>query len=158
MGFPFDSTGIDPDARGASKILPKKWFKFEIVEFVSKAGDVYPLDGFTKEKNYPKVDILAQVIGDPEYEGERIFHSVTFMPAKGKDGKPTPGAGMAIHFLKSIGQPWEGKLKVESADWVGSEFMGYVISEEYQGKTKNKISEIKAVEAIGAKTESEIPF
>lgn len=152
MGFPYDGTGIDPDARGAGKILPKKWFKFEVVEFVSKAGESYPKDGFTKESNYPKVDILAEVKDDPEFEGERVFHSVTFLP-KGK-----PGDGMAIHFLKTIGQPWEGKFKVESSDWVGSEFMGYVVTDEYKGKIKNKISEIKSVDVAKVKAESEIPF
>lgn len=150
MGFPFDSTGIDPDARATNRVLPKQWFKFEIVEFVSKAGETYPRNGFTKENNYPKVDLLVQVVDNQEFDGERIFHSVTFLP-KGK-----PGDGMAIHFLKTIGQPWEKKFQINSEDWVGQEFMGYVITDEYKGKIKNKISEIKSVEA--AKAESEIPF
>jgi len=152
MGFPFDGTGIDPDTRGVGKVLPKKWFKFEIVEFVSKAGETYPKDGFTKESNYPKVDILAEVRDDPEFEGERVFHSVTFMP------KDKPGAGMAIHFLKTIGQPWEKKFQVSSENWVGQEFLGYVVTDEYKGKTKNKISEIKAVGEVVTKVEDGIPF
>jgi hypothetical protein len=71
---------------------------------------------------------------------------VTFLPAKQKDGKPTPGAGMSIHWLKTIQQPWEGKFEVDSHAWIGAKFMGYVINEEYNGKTKNKISEIKLYE------------
>jgi hypothetical protein len=146
--FGFDSTGINPDERGGGKLLPKRWFDLEIIEHVSKDGKTYPMEGYTNEAKYPKVDILVKVINDPEYNDERIFHTVTFMP---KDKK---GAGMAIHFLKSIGQPWEGKFQVASNNWVGCQFKGYVITDEYKGKTKNKIGEIKPMEEV----KESIPF
>lgn len=140
--FEFDATGIDASSQGQNKLLPKKWFAFQIIAFTSKAGDEYPKEGFTKEAKYPKVDFLAEVIDDEEYNGERIFHTVTFMP-KEKDG-----SGMAIHFLKTIGQPYEGKLKPDAQAWVGSKFMGYAITDEYKGKTKNKIGEIKVYDEV----------
>ena len=145
MSFNFNATGIDPDSKGTSKVLPKRWYNLEIVSFVSKAGDEYPKDGATKNGD-PMVNILCEVIDDVEFNGERVFHTVTFLPAKKADGKPTPGAGMSVHFLKTIGQPYEGEFKVISSDWVGCKFMGYLISEEYNGKTKNKIGEIKLYE------------
>lgn len=159
MSFDFDATGIQPSSQGQNKLLPKRWFSFEIVSYTTKDGSkTYPLEGFTKENNYPKVDILAQVIDDVEFEGERIFHSVTFMP------KDKPGAGMAIHFLKCINQPWEGKITADSENWVGERFQGYAIEDEYMGKKKNKLGEIKPYEqfvnpeiAAAAKT-NDIPF
>lgn len=161
--FDFDATGIDPDSKGTSKVLPKGWYDFEIVEFVSKAGDTYPKDGRTKN-NDPMVNILCEVINNPEFDGERVFHTVTFLPAKGPDGKPTPGAGMSVHFLKCIGQPFEGKISPDSSQWVGAEFSGYVIQDEYKGKIKNKLGEIKPMATFqnpeieqAAKTD-DVPF
>lgn len=147
MSFDYDATGIDMDQQFSNKLLPKGTYDFEIIEFVSKAGKQYPLEGYTKENNYPKVDLLVEVTTPGEFEGERLFHSVTFIP-KGK-----PGEGMALHFLKAIGQPYEGKLTVDASQWVGGEFVGYVIEDEYQGKKRNKISQVIA------KTKSDaLPF
>lgn len=143
--FDFDASGIDPDSKGTNKVLPKRWMNFEVVEFVSKAGDTYPKDGRTQNGD-PMVNILCEVVDDPEFDGERVFHTVTFLPAKKKDGTATPGAGMSVHFLKTIGQPWEGKIKPDSSQWVGARFMGYVIQDEWKGKIKNKLSEIKLYE------------
>ena len=157
--FDFNATGIDPDSKGTNKVLPKGWYNFEIVEFVSKAGDTYPKEGRTKNGD-PMVNILCQVKDDDEFQGERVFHTVTFLP------KGNPGAGMSVHFLKSIGQPWEGQFKVDSSQWVGSEFRGYVIIDEYNGKKKNKITEIKSLTvdpqvpfvAPGSSKNDEVPF
>jgi hypothetical protein len=159
MSFDFNATGIDPDSKGTAKLLPKRWFDFEIVEFHSKAGDVYPKDGKTKNGD-PMVNILCEVINDGEFDGERVFHTVTFLKAG------TPGAGMSIHFLKSIGQPWEGQFEVNSEAWVGAHFKGYVITDEYKGKTKNKLGEIKPIveteprnpDIVKAEKEDSVPF
>lgn len=151
MSFGFNSTGINPDERGANVVLPKRWYEFEIVPFISKDGKMYPVEGYTKENKYPKVDMLVEIVNDAEFDGERIFHTVTFMP---KDKK---GAGMAIHFLKTIGQPWEGEFQVDSKNWINKRFMGYVVQDEYNGKTRNKIGEIKPLGEM-AKKEADIPF
>lgn len=148
----YDTTGIDttkPSGSFEKKLLPKGNYNLEIIEFMSKSGEMYPKEGTTKNGD-PKVDILVQVTTAGEFEGERLFHSVTFMP------KDKPGAGMAVHFLKTIGQPYEGKIKVDPTQWVGAEFQGYVIQDEYQGKKGNKI---KGVEPIAeAKKDDSLPF
>lgn len=136
--FDYDATGVQPSSQGQGKILPKAWFNFEIISYTTNDGSkTYPMEGYTKENHYPKVDLLLQVIDNPEYEDCRVFHTVTFMP-KDKDG-----AGMAIHFLKCINQPFEGKIKPNSEDWVGEKLQGYAITDEYKGKTKNKLGEIR---------------
>jgi hypothetical protein len=104
------------------------------------------------------VNILCQVINNSEFDGERVFHTVTFLKAG------TPGAGMSIHFLKTIGQPFEGKISPDSSQWVGAEFAGYVIQEEYKGRIKNKISEIRPIskfknpEIDAAAKSNNVPF
>ena len=143
MSFNFDGTGIDPDSKGTNRVLAKGWYDFEIVSFVSKAGDTYPKEGRTKN-NDPMVSILCEVINNAEFEGERVFHTVIFL----KPG--TPGSGMSIHFLKTIGQAFEGQFVVDSSQWVGEQFSGYVVQDEYKGKTKNKITEIRAISDVQA--------
>lgn len=139
MSFNYDGTGIDPDAKGTSMLLPKRFHNFEILNFVTKDGTEYPKDGKTKNGD-PMVNFLCEVVDDEEFNGERVFHTVTFLDPK------SPGAGMSIHFLKTIGEPWENKFDVDSASWVGKRFMGYVINEEYKGRVKNKITDIKLYE------------
>lgn len=150
--FEFDGTDIKVDEKKSfeKKLLPKGTYSYEIVEFVSKAGETYPKEGKTKNGD-PKVDILCQVTTPGEFEGERVFHSVTFLP------KDKPGAGMAIHFLKTINQPWEGKFQVEPNAWIGERFRGYTIEDEYNGKKSNKI---KGIEPIGVPNApgSDLPF
>ena len=154
----FDATNIPPSAGGQGKVLPKGWYTFEIITYTTNDGSkTYPLEGFTKEKNYPKVDLLLQVVDNSEYEDCKVFHTVTFLP-EGKDG-----AGMSTHFLKTINQPFEGRLKVNTDDWVGERLQGYAIQDEYKGKIKNKLGEIKSVAVdpqapLKAKVDSDLPF
>lgn len=151
MSFDFDGTGIVvEDKQYVKKLMPKGNYDYEIVEFTSKAGESYPKEGKTKNGD-PKVDFLAEVVTPGEFEGERVFHSVTFLP------KDKPGAGMSIHFLKTINQPWEGKFQVDPIAWVGERFRGYTVEDEYQGKKSNKI---KGIEPIGIPNApgSDLPF
>lgn len=135
----YDATGIQvEDKQFTKKLMPKGTYEFEIIQFASKAGKEYPCEGVTKNGD-PKVDLLVQVTTPGEFEGERLFHSVAFMP------KDKPGAGMAVHFLKTIGMPWEGKITIDPSQWVGQAFKGYVVEDEYQGRKSNKI---KGVEPI----------
>lgn len=146
--FDFDGTGIVvEDKQFVKKLMPKGSYNYEIVGFVSKAGDTYPKEGKTKNGDM-KVDFLAEV-SDGEFKGERVFHSVTFLP------KDKSGAGMAIHFLKTINQDWEGKFTVDPNSWIGERFKGYTVEDEYQGRKSNKI---KGVEPIGVAKDDSLPF
>lgn len=147
--FDFDATGIEPSTGGGQKkLLPKQWFTFEIVPFTTKDGSkTYPLEGYTKKNNYPKVDVLVEVVDEGEFKGERVFHTVTFMP------KGTEGAGMAIHWLKTIGEPHEGKIRPNPQNWAYKRFQGFPFTDEYNGKKNNKLGEIKPIEKS-----DDIPF
>lgn len=147
MSFNYDATGITVEEKSfEKKLLPKGTYDFQIIEFTSKAGKSYPCEGTTKNGD-PKVDLLCEVTTPGEFQGERLFHSVTFM------SKDKPGSGMSVHFLKVIGQPWEGQIAIDPAAWSGAKFRAYVIQDEYQGKKGNKI---KGIEAI--KADDSLPF
>jgi hypothetical protein len=150
MPFDFDGTGIELKEQGSfeNKLLPKGWYDWEILDFVSKDGKQYPAEGLTKENKYPKVDMLVACITPGLHHGVRIFHSVAFLP------KDNPGAGMALHFLKTIGQSYEGKFIVDPLQWIGHTFRGYVIIDEYNGKKNNKIKQVETVKT----TNDDLPF
>ena len=90
------------------------------------------------KKGYPMVKVVFTVL-DASGHGKRIFHYVTFMPPKDSEGVTNKGAGMSVHFLKVIGQPYEGKIKVDPFSWINSEVFAKVIVDEYEGKKNNKI-------------------
>jgi hypothetical protein len=136
--FQHDSTGVKMDN---IELLPEGWHPFKIMaaeEGKSKSG-------------YPQVLTKCQSL-DPRFPDSKwVWHWVTFLP---KDHK---GAGIPLHFLKSIGEPFEGEFTVEAANWQGKKFMGFVTVETYDGKTNNKIKQVSPFPEEAA-AEDPIPF
>lgn len=125
----YDATGIDPSA-GFPIIDRPGWYPFRIslaTEKESKNGD-YQV-------------VVDAVCLDPRFRDYGVRHWVTFLP------KGTPGAGMAIHFLKCIGEPWEGQIDVTPFNWERKMFMGKVSINRYKAddgteKVNNKFEAI----------------
>lgn len=133
MGYKYDATGVD--ASGGFPIIEKEgWYPFKIS--VATPGE-------SKNGNY-QVTVDA-VCMDARWYEYSVRHWVTFLPKLTAEGTPNRGAGMAIHFLKCIGEPWEGNLDVNPMAWEGKTFMGKVIVSEYQGKRNNKFAEISPI-------------
>jgi hypothetical protein len=138
--YSYDSTGIDPDAKGSFVLLPEGQYSFVIKE--AKPGQ-------SKNGNF-MVTLSCEVVNNVNFNGKTVTHYVTFFE------KDKPGAGIPIHFLKVIGQPWEGQFDVTVADWIGGEFLGYVKHDEYTSKKdglKYKNAKISRVEK-----ETALPF
>ena len=130
----YDATGVD--ASGGYPIIEKPgWYPFRIVTAT---------EGESKNGNY-QVTVDAVCL-DPRWKDYGVRHWVTFLP---KDQK---GAGMALHFLKCIGEPHEGEIDIDPMDWERKTFMGKVVVSEYEGKKNNKLSEISPI-----RDASEIP-
>jgi len=101
----------------------------------------------SKTKNGdPMVNVTFEVTGG-EYDGRKVWHNVCFLPKENK------GAGISKHFLKAIGQPFEGEVDVEPNDWRGAAIKAHLIITQYNGKDKNEIGEIIVEENTG-----EVPF
>lgn len=143
MDFNYDSTGIDPDKKGGGRKVPPGWHHFQIKSAKpskSKAGNFM-------------VELDCVILNNIDLMGKSLPHWVTFLDPK-KDG-----AGIAIHFLKVIGQPWEGKFDVVVADWVGGEFKGRSEDQPFVSKKDGKeYKSSKIVEVDYLPKESEIPF
>lgn len=85
---------------------------------------------------------ITLLVDEKDFVGKEVPHSVTILP---KDHK---AAGMLIHFLKVIGEPYEGKLKINTDAWLGKRFVASVHIEEYpvgSGKFNNKLSGLRPV-------------
>lgn len=142
--FPFDATGID--GTGGFEPLPKGEYNFQIKNVEEKVTD----------KMRHIVKVTCEVIDNDEYSGKLVFHHVTFIP------KGEPGSGMAIYFLATIQEPFEGTIEVEPLNWIAKRFKASVIIDEYKGKKNNKIAGVDLYEGykdgVKSKTNEDVPF
>lgn len=141
--YSYDSTGVKLD--GGSRTIPESTYTFRI----TKAKPT------KSKKGYFMVECECDIINNIDFMGKRLKHWVTFMPPEHK------AAGIAIHFLKVIGQPWEGKFDVVAANWEGCTFIGKTKNEAYTSTKDGKQyeqSKIAVVEYLPGKKDSEIPF
>lgn len=131
MPFPHDAA--EPTTGGGGVLLPEGTYELSVVEVKegkSKAGD-------------PMVNVTCEVINNPEFNGARVFHNVTFL------SKEKQGAGMSSHFLKCINQPYEGQIDVDPQAWKGEKFKANINHRDYEKKDGTKVTtnNIKGIEA-----------
>lgn len=120
----YDGTGVD--ASGGFPIIETEgWYAFRVV--LATPG---------KSKNGDYQVVVDTVCLDIRWKDYGVRHWVTFLP------KTSMGAGMALHFLKCIGEPYEGIIDVDPMGWERKTLMGKVIVSEHQGKRNNKFSEV----------------
>ena len=125
-------------------------------------------------KGYPMIVVDVEVVSahDPQNNdniGKDIkYHNVVFIP----EGKP--GVGFAKLFLKCIGEPYKGAIKIIPEQWLNKTFVADVDLETYtdkhnKEKEKNTITPIDeekptAIEnqsgnsSVGSVDEEKVPF
>lgn len=102
----YGSRGVKPSQGGGWKPLPKGRYLLRVFEAEQ---------GITG-KGHDKVTVHFKVIEPAEFKGKEVkYHTLTFLPAE------SAGAGIVIHFLKCIGEPWQesDNLEWDEANWVG---------------------------------------
>lgn len=144
MPFKASSEGISLDDEF---VIPDDEYVLEIVK---------AKEGLSKDGLYQQVIVDFKVAEGQRKNFPVNYHYVTFKKAGDK------GAGMAIKFLKTIGQPWEGDFTVDASKWVGAKLVGYLSAEEYNGKKNMKCKWVKPVDT-GSQVEKdeameEVPF
>ena len=144
MGFDYDGTGIEPQG-GGYPVIPQGPYDLEITEVE---------DTRAKSSNRRMVVVNYMVIDSLEHNGKFVrYHNVTFM------GRGEKGAGMTLHFLKCIGEPYKDKFKVRPENWVGKKLRAFVKVAEYKGRQKNEVSDIQVYEGSeNASAKEETPF
>ena len=141
--FNFNAAGIEPSG-GIYSAIPKGEYVLQIVDTIEK-----------QSKNGNPQVVVTYKVHEGQYKGRRIsFQHVTFLP------KDSTGAGMAIHFLKSISEPWEGNFEVDHMRWRGKLVKALVIEEEYNSNINNKVKGIEPMENPNAATAEieNVPF
>ena len=126
MPFDIDFTGVQ--INGGKSVVPPGDYVLEIVkatEAVSKKGD-------------PMVVVDYEVISGGQIGKLIKRHYVVFF----KD-KSASGAGMSKKFLKTIGLPCEGAVKVDPTQWIGRKLIGKVINEEVEVTDKQTGNKVK---------------
>lgn len=108
------------------------------------------------QRGHYQVDVTLAIAGG-QYDGKKVWHKITFIP------KGEPGAGFSKHWLKVIGQPYEGAITVNPVRWRGARLEADLVTEEYVdkegvSKRKNAIRELRAVNAPGAASDSTPPI
>ena len=130
--FSYDSRGVKPST--FNDPVPNG----EYVLQITKAEEAQSRNGS------PMVKLTCTVDSPDEYAGAVIFHYVTFLE------KGSSGAGIALHFLKCIGEPYEeGDLEVNPKRWESKKFKAKVVQEPYStpdGK-KGVSNKIRGVDA-----------
>lgn len=140
MAFRIDTKGIPP-AGGFEPIPPGKY----ILRIVSA------MEGYAKSSGKPQVVVGFEVEEGP-YRGRKIlFHRVTFL---GKDinGIPLKGAGIAIHFLHTIGEPYDdANTEVNPQNWIGKTLLATIeCKEDFNGNMRNNIKFVDPISDLGA--------
>lgn len=132
MAHSYNATGIDPDAKSYD-LLPDGRYTLQI----TKSEEAQ-----SKNKNF-MAKLECEVLNNADYNGRKVFHNVTFLAPTEK------GAGMAIHFLKTICQPFEGQIEIDIPAWKGARFIAtlgkatYTSEKTGQPVTKNEIKKVE---------------
>ena len=124
MSFPYDATNVEPSQ---FDIVPNGKYQCVITkteETWSKAGD-------------PQIIVTLEV-DDKQHNGKKLWHRITFLPPESK------GSGIAVHFLKSIMEPYSGKFTVDPSNWIGKYLICQVAvtKNPNTGRDKNEISAV----------------
>ena len=137
--FKYDTRGLKPWA--GSYTVPAGKYKLRIID--------------TKEKQsttgYDMVVVDFDIAEGPHTGRKIMYHYVTFLPPE------NAGAGIALHFLKTIGQPYDGVFAINHMNWRGKHLMADIIEERYNGRVNNKLKAVYPVAADKEEPEA-IPF
>jgi len=142
MTLDYDATGVRPT--GGYEPVPKGNYLLKIIRAQETRS---------KSNHDPQV-IVDFEIQDKEYLGRKImFHRVTFIP------REREGAGIAIHFLKTIGEPFEGPLQIDATRWMGKIVRAAVDVElDFNNNFRNVIKSVGPLNPVTPEGEEGVPF
>lgn len=91
------------------------------IRYIGKVTEVKP---YQSASGNACVNYTLKVVGGKHNGQELKFQNITFLP------KEHEYAGIALHFLKCLRVPFEGKFKVKPDEWVGRHVYFFVKHEE----------------------------
>lgn len=139
MGGKYNSGGAIPTEMGQP--IPRGEYAMEITQV---------LPGRSKASGTEMVTVTAKIL-DEAQRNRTIKHYVMFHPTGHQS------VGMTLHFLKTIGEPWEGEFEWDETRWIGRRFMGTVEWEMFNGNPSHKIKRVRPMAEV-ITTQEEVPF
>ena len=76
---------------------------------------------------------LELIVADGPYEGRKLWHNVTMIPAG------EAGHGLLVQALKAFGLAFDGQLDFDTQDFKGQGCRAKVVVKTYEGKQSNEI-------------------
>jgi hypothetical protein len=144
MAFKYDTTGV----KSTTFIIPEGDYVLQIKK----------IEEGSSSKQDPQVKVYFTPVHPSGYQDNEIWHWVTFLPPE------NAGAGIAIHFLKCLEEPNDGKILVNPKNWVGKLMKAHVaIEKNASGKDQNKVKRVDPYKGdlplpnVPA-TDEEVPF
>ena len=131
----FNAKKEDETAGGGTR-FPKKVRGFYNLK-ISAVTDGMRTSDQAKNPGVPMTQFKINIIGGGEQAGALLFHSVTWID-RGTGEKPTPGHGMAVHFLHACGMPFDGHFAFDENDFMGMEFPALLEVENYEKEKDGK--------------------
>jgi hypothetical protein len=110
--------------------------------------------GKSKSSGHDMVTAQASPV-EGEFKGRKVPFYVTLPPLGHKTW------GSTLHFLKTIGEPWEAEdIDVDENSWIHKRFWGVVDTEMYNGEPMNKIRKFIPIDESQpiAAAQEEVPF
>lgn len=121
--FDYSDENIDTPKGKSYEPVPAGDYWLEIME----------CDPRTTKNGDPMVNVMFE-IRNGQHDGRKVWTNITFF----KD-HTNKGAGIALHFLHCIGEPYTGKFKVDIMNWIGKRTKAALDIETYEGKRRNKV-------------------
>lgn len=122
--FNYSDDGIESPSSG------KDFEPVPVGDYVLEVMDVDPRE---TRNGDPMVNVQFE-IRNGRHDGRKVWTNITFF----KD-HTNKGAGIALHFLHCIGEPYQGKFKVDIMNWIGKRTKARLEIETYEGKRRNKV-------------------
>jgi hypothetical protein len=145
MRMSYDSTGVD--VNGPSSVpAPAANYTLEIKQVFDTDKEGNP----RRTKNGdPMVSARCEIADANEWLGTTVWHNITFLPKEKK------GAGMAVAFLKAIGEPWEGAFEIDTDNWKDKTFRAKLkVVTGLNGQPRNEVAYLLSDET----KDEDVPF
>jgi len=116
------------ESTGSYQVVPPDWYAVDIIDVSDKE---------TKNGDYMASIKLNIVDGD--YAECLLWDNIII-----SDNINSPGykiLGRAKHFLHVIGEPYQGDIEYDTANWLFKRFAVRVYNEAYKGKNQAKVAD-----------------
>lgn len=145
----YDLKASAHDTGAVKEKVPTGFYTFQISNYKEKDKEGNWLE---TAKGDPKIYVICEVVGSANDDGKEMLNTVIFYRP---DSPSIKGIGMTRHFLKCIGEPYEGDLEPEPSRWIGRRFSAEVVK---NGEYLNLVDLIPADDdpAVAAKSPEEI--